>query len=342
MTKVIELQNIKLKDINQYHLKLDTNPTTIAFNNKGTIVVGFNDGHLQYYSDTFSKGKTCSVKTSNSVIYALKEFENNFIVSGDSGIVEIYSLNNLIDKTELDGSWIEFIATSKQRNIFVVVSARTGIINNMGKISKIKMQGGAPTGISIDSWKSEILISDKIGIHRWCQNGKFIYSHLTRGSLKGLAVSPSGRYICSALQEGDIYCWQPANNSEVMLAAEEHPYQDYKWSVDGCWFAVLSKSVVNLFVNNYFGLNQQPTFSFKISDGFYFKKISWNPIFNTFCITDTVGRIWLVSISNCETNRLIINQLRIDVKSPEIISWSPNGDKLYLSSNELVSEISPN
>jgi len=39
---------------------------------------------------------------------------------------------------------------------------------------------------------------------------------------------------------------------------------------------------------------------------------------------------------------LVINQLRIDIKSPEIISWSPNGDKLYLSSNKLLIEITPN
>ena len=317
-------------------VKLPANIIALAENTGNYIALGTSDGSINFILKSELTEVAVSLSTSNSIIFAVEGFGDSFVVGGDSGVVEFYKHEELQRDICLDGSWIENVVASSSLGIFAVASARSCLFHCNGVESKISFDYGAPTGIAISRWQKRVYLATKSGFISLNESRLFEITNPTRGALRGLSISPDDRYLSSAFQEGDVYCWEIMSGSEVFIASFDSPFTLFEWSCNAKWFAAKSLDLISIYQSVNGLLSAEPKYNLTIDDDHQFTALAWNPFFETLAVGDSNGDVWLVSVSSATVRKLPNLREAIIDQHIDFLHWSLNGSCLYIISSDLL------
>lgn len=333
-------RTVKLRQLGRFYassktLSLPAALTSLAFNDDGRLGIGCNDGSFHILSEPHRPNALISFSTSHSIILALASREKTFIIGGDAGSVDIYSCSGKNNSFMLDGSWVEHIVSNPISGVVFAATARSGFIYGNHGIFSISFLSGAPTAIALDSAGRRCATASRNGFSIWNEKGENIAMHETRGALRGLSWGSDDRYLVAAMQEGDLYCWQLTDDSDVLLAATTGPFTKYEWSSDSRWLAAISKDELTLFYSAPRGLNETPLFTFSTPDKTKITSLMWHPFLTTLCFGTEGGTLWAVSLPEgviCKVATL---------SAIDAMHWTIDGSSIYVGAGTEISVLTP-
>ena len=335
MSRTVTLKQVGRFTASSETFSLPAVLTSFAFNDGGQLGIGCNDGSFHILSEPHRPDALISFSTSHSIILALASREKTFIIGGDAGSVDIYSDSGKNKSFTLDGGWVENIVSNPLSGVIFATTARSGIIYGNHGIFSIPSLSGAPTAIAIDSTGRRCAVASRKGFSIWNETGENIAVHETRGALRGLSWGSDDRYLVAAMQEGDLYCWQLTDDSDVLLAATTGPFTKYEWSSDSRWLAAISKDELTLFYSAPRGLNETPLFTFSTPDKTKITSLMWHPFLTTLCFGTEGGTLWAVSLPEgviCKVATL---------SAIDAMHWTIDGSSIYVGAGTEISVLTP-
>ena len=251
------------------------------------------------------------------------------VVGGDSGRVRTFDGNGEGPGSPVVGGWIDSVLHHAASHRTAVVSARAlaFVDGNGGPPRIITGLPGAPTGAAFRWDGQAVAITHRNGFSVYGWDGERLADHIIRGAVRTLAWRPDGRYLCGPTQDGDLLLWQPADEGEILLAAEYGRLSLPCWSADSKWLAATHGGRVFLWPFADRIVPGRPTVTLATAGDTGVSVMAWHPLLPTLAygFADGGVRVWAGGSGRA------LEFAAASQTSVSALAWSADGGNLLIA-----------
>ena len=214
----------------------------LAFAKDGTLGYGLGDGSLRLVPPGGAAGTWATAAAHDGAVLSLcPDARDGFLTGGDDGRLVRTAADGTV--TELAGfgamKWVEHVAAHESGLRAATVGKRLHLYDAKGAALKTLVHPSAVGGIAFDAKGKRIAASHYNGASLWFVGAKEDKARLLdwKGSHAGIAVSPDGTHVVTAMQENALHGWRLADSQHMRMSGYPSKTRSMGFTARGRWLA---------------------------------------------------------------------------------------------------------
>jgi WD40 repeat protein len=264
-----------------------------------------------------------------------------FVTGGDDGAFRrIDEMGAVADIARLGGKWVEQVASHidpksgdpKSGLLACAAGKRVHVFDGAGKTLKVLEHPSSVTGLVFDARGKRVCASHVNGASLWFVAAKTDTPRRLewKGSHTGIAISPDGDAVVTAMQENSLHGWRLSDGQHMRMSGYPAKTLSLGFTRNGRWLA--SSGAESVVLWPFFGggpMGKSPT-ELAGGDGVLCTAVAAHPTMEAVASGFSDG---LVVIADIATQRLL------PVCGPgrgavSALAWSPEGGMLALGTEQ--------
>ena len=234
-------------------LRLDAFVVDCAFDRAGRVA-GFalGDGTLRLTPLSGTAWPAVPAHDGTVLSLAADAAGDGFVCGGDDGrLLRVGADGQVAELARYGSKWVEHVATfaeGRQRLIACSVGRQVHVLDAGGAPLKSLMHPSTVTGIAFDARGKRIAASHYGGASLWFVASKSDNPRLLewKGSHTGVAISPDGDSVVTAMQENALHGWRLSDGQHMRMSGYPAKTGSLSFSRTGRWLATSGAEAVVL------------------------------------------------------------------------------------------------
>ena len=207
----------------------------LAFARDGTFAFALGDGTVALAVQG-EKSKPRKIQAHDGAVLCLAAdgADSAFVTGGDDGkLARIDADGGVAILQTWKGKWVEHVAAPANGEFRAAVAGRTvHMIGRDGKrLSPLEHQGTV-AGIAVNPKAKRLAAAHYNGVSLWWTHGREQKPKVLnwRGSHIGVAWSPDGEYVVSAMQDMEMHGWKLSDGGDMRMSGYPTKVRSMAWS----------------------------------------------------------------------------------------------------------------
>ncbi len=205
-----------------------------AFARDGSAGFALGDGTLRVAAE----GEWTSVAAHDGAVLALTADAKGFITGGDDGKLLCITGGEVTTLADFGSRWVEQVAATPT-HVAASYGKRVAVLDASGKTLKTLEHPSSVTGLVFDAKGKRIAASHVNGASLWFVAAKTDNPRKLewKGSHTGIAMSPDGENVVTAMQENSLHGWRLADGQHMRMSGYPTKTKALSFSRNGKWLA---------------------------------------------------------------------------------------------------------
>lgn len=214
--------------------ELGAHVVACAFGPDGSAGFALGDGNLW----TVSAGEWTSVAAHDGAVLALATDGRGFVTGGDDGKLRRIAGGQATTLADFGGRWVEQVAATAT-HVAAGYGKRVAVMDAGGKTRKTLEHPSSVTGLVFDAKGKRIAASHVNGASLWFVAAKTDNPRRLewKGSHTGIAISPDGGNVVTAMQENALHGWRLSDGQHMRMSGYPAKTRALSFSSKGKWLA---------------------------------------------------------------------------------------------------------
>ncbi len=205
-----------------------------AFAPDGTAGFALGDGTLHLAAG----GEWSSVAAHDGAVLALATDAKGFVTGGDDGKLMRIAGGEAVVLADFGSRWVEQVAATPM-HVAASYGKKVAVLDASGKMLKTLEHPSSVTGLVFDTKGKRIGASHVNGASLWYVAAKTDNPRKLewKGSHTGIAISPDGENVVTAMQENALHGWRLADGQHMRMTGYPTKTRALSFSRNGKWLA---------------------------------------------------------------------------------------------------------
>jgi WD40 repeat protein len=205
-----------------------------AFARDGTAGFALGDGTLRIAAD----GEWSRVAAHDGAVLAVAADATGFVTGGDDGKLLRIIGGEVTTLADFGSRWVEQVAATPT-HIAASYGKRVAVLDEAGKTLKTLEHPSSVTGLVFDAKGKRIAASHVNGASLWFVAAKTDNPRKLewKGSHTGIAMSPDGECVVTAMQENSLHGWRLTDGQHMRMSGYPAKTRAMSFSRNGKWLA---------------------------------------------------------------------------------------------------------
>jgi WD40 repeat protein len=205
-----------------------------AFARDGSAGFALGDGTLRVAAE----GEWTSVAAHDGAVLALTADAKGFVTGGDDGKLLCITGGEVTTLADFGSRWVEQVAATPT-HVAASYGKRVAVLDASGKTLKTLEHPSSVTGLVFDAKGKRIAASHVNGASLWFVAAKTDNPRKLewKGSHTGIAMSPDGENVVTAMQENSLHGWRLADGQHMRMSGYPTKTKALSFSRNGKWLA---------------------------------------------------------------------------------------------------------
>ena len=205
-----------------------------AFAPDGSAGFALGDGTLRIAADA----AWTSIAAHEGAVLALAADARGFVTGGDDGKLQRIAGGEVTTLADFGSRWVEQVAATRT-HIAAGYGKRVAVLDAAGKTIKTLEHPSSVTGLVFDAKGKRIGASHVNGASLWFVAAKTDNPRKLewKGSHTGIAISPDGENVVTAMQENALHGWRLSDGQHMRMSGYPAKTKALSFSRNSKWLA---------------------------------------------------------------------------------------------------------
>ena len=213
-----------------------------AFGRDGSLGFGLGDGTLHIANPRDLTSPWHKVEAHDGACLAMvADCKDGYLSGGDDGRLLRVAPDGTVNEIANLGAmkWVEQVAAHESGVRAASVGKQLHVFNGKGEKQKTLLHPSAVGGIAFDAKGKRIAASHYNGASLWFVNATDDKPRLLewKGSHAGIAISPDGTHVVTAMQENALHGWRLADSQHMRMSGYPTKTRFMSFTAKGRWLA---------------------------------------------------------------------------------------------------------
>ena len=293
-----------------------------AFAPDGSAGFALGDGTLRIAADA----AWTSIAAHEGAVLALAADARGFVTGGDDGKLQRIAGGEVTTLADFGSRWVEQVAATRT-HIAAGYGKRVAVLDAAGKTIKTLEHPSSVTGLVFDAKGKRIGASHVNGASLWFVAAKTDNPRKLewKGSHTGIAISPDGENVVTAMQENALHGWRLSDGQHMRMSGYPAKTKALSFSRNSKWLATSGAESIVLWP--FFGggpMGKAPK-ELGMGDGIV-KRVACHPEYEVVAAGFDTGMVLMIDINReqvlpvCGPGRGAVSAL----------AWNANGAQLAI------------
>lgn len=263
--------------------------------------------------------------------------EKSFISAGEDGkICRIFTGGKVETILKIDKAWFEHLTT--QGSMLAAAYKKSVVLLTQDGTVKATFEDhpSAVAGLAFDPKGKRLAVSHYQGVSLYWVNGEATQKPQVlnwKGSHLGVAFSPNGKYLQTAMQENALHGWRLPDFSDFQMSGYALKPKSFNWTQNGKWLASSGAAGIICWDCSGKGPMGKPPLVLGEACADVVTRVACHPALDLVAAGTAGGLVYLARFQDEEIVYLATHG------STEItaLNWSPSGRVLLATSEEGIS-----
>lgn len=253
-----------------------------------------------------------------------------WVSGGDDGrFVAVNADGTVIEIAKFGMKWVEQVAAhadAKAGRVACAVGKRVHVFDASARPLKVLEHPSSVTGLVFDAKGKRIAASHYNGASVWFVASKSDTPRLLewKGSHTGIAISPDGDCVVTAMQENSLHGWRLSDNQHMRMTGYPSKTEALGFTRNGKWLASSGADAVVLWPFHGGGPMGKPPIELAGGDGVNCSMIAVHPSHDAVAAGFADGLVVMADINSAR----ILPVMAPGRGSITALAWSPDGTHL--------------
>ena len=268
----------------------------------------------------------------DGAVLALAAADAGWISGGDDGKIVRIGIDGAVAEVEKFGSkWVEHVAAhsdAKTHLLACSVGKFVHVLNGSGAKLKTLEHPSSVTGLAFDAKGKRVLASHYNGASLWFVASKSDNARKLewKGSHIGIAISPDGDAVVTAMQENALHGWRLGDGQHMRMTGYPGKTRFLSFTKNGKWLATSGADAIVIWPFFGGGPMGKPPTELAGGDGTTCSAVACHPVQEAVAAGFSDGLVVLADIGSAR-----ILPVAAPGRGPvSALGWSPDGTHLAL------------
>lgn len=320
--------------------------TRTAWRVDGFIVAAAVDHDGRWAALALGSGRVRLIDLKNPVSHASKELAahkgaaltlaahpaGGFVTGGDDGQVAAVSADGVRPLAAFKGKWVEQVACLADGRIVAAVGRQLHLLAAGGAM--LRSLGPHPStvqGVAVRG--AQVAACHYNGISLWDVDSDAAEPRAfdCKGSHITVALSPDGRFLASAMQDGEIHAWRLTADGEMRMSGYPTKVRSLSWSPDSLQLATSGASVLMAWQFDGKGPEGRPPRELYEAEQTVATRVAYHPTAPTLAGGFDDGSLVMAATdaTGARGGRIAVSKQPISA-----LAWSPTGSHLIAGAED--------
>lgn len=221
----------------------------LAFGRDGSLGLGLGDGTLRLARPNGMQDDWATVAAHGGAVLSLAaDAKDGFLSGGDDGRLLRIAPDGAVEEIAQLGAmkWVEQVAAHESGLRAASVGKQLHLFDAKGAKLKTLVHPSSVGGIAFDAKGKRVAASHYNGASLWFVASKEDKPRLLewKGSHAGIAISPDGTHVVTAMQESALHGWRLADGQHMRMSGYPSKTHFLSFTARGRWLATSGADAV--------------------------------------------------------------------------------------------------
>ncbi len=315
----------------------------------GYIVQAAVDHDGRWAALALGSGRVRLIDLKNPVSHASKELPahkgavlalaahpaGGFVTGGDDGQVVRVTPEGATPLASFKGKWVDHLHCLDDGRIVAAVGRELPVLDPDGAVLR-SLGPHASTVQGLDVHGTRIAACHYSGVTLWdlAAEGAEPRLFLWKGSHIAVALSPDGRFLASAMQDGEIHAWRLGEDGEMRMSGYPTKVRSLDWSPDSLLLAASGASVLTAWPFDGAGPEGRPPRELYEAEGTVATRVAHHPSAPLLAGGFADGTVVIAATDKSGTSGARGGRIAVSKQAISALAWAPGGTHLVAGAQD--------